>query len=104
MPVPGTTSTVLPRICTSSDTPVAFAGSAIFYVKTNGKVRAHACFSKPEDQVVLGELYIFAYDFNGTPFAYPVNPEKLNETAGNVGLFHRNMSAAARNGKRILTV
>jgi cytochrome c len=103
MPVPVTTGTVLPGNYTSNDTLVTFVDRAVAYVKANGKERALAEFSNPKGQFVRGELYIFAYDFNGTTLAHPVNPEKigvnrLNETAGNVGLFLRNMSAVARNG------
>jgi cytochrome c len=87
----------------SNETLVAFVDSAVAYVKTNGKEKALAEFSNPNGSFVRGELYIYAYDFNGTTLAHPVNPEKigvnrLNETAGDVGLILRNMSAMARNG------
>jgi signal transduction histidine kinase len=87
----------------SNETLVAFVESAAAYVKTQGKEAALAEFSRPNGRFVQGELYIFAYDFNGTTLAHPVNPEKigvnrLNETQGNVGLFLQNMSAVARTG------
>jgi signal transduction histidine kinase len=100
---PVTTVTVLQEKYISNETLVSFVDSAVAYVKANGKEKALAEFSNPKGQFIQGELYIYAYDFNGTTLAHPVNPEKigvnrLNETAGNVGLVIRNMSAMARNG------
>ena len=87
----------------SNETLVAFVDSALAYEKTYGRERALAEFSNPKGRFIQGELYIYAYDFNGTTLAHPVNPEKigvnrLNETEGNVGLVVGNMSAMARNG------
>lgn len=93
-PVPQTTYT-------SNETLVAFVDSAVTYVQANGEDAALKEFSNPKGKFIRGELYIFAYDFNGTTLAHPVNPEKigvnrLNE--GEIGLFLRNMSAVAANG------
>jgi signal transduction histidine kinase len=101
-PVPVTT--VTPQVTyISNETLVAFVDSALAYERANGKEKALAEFSNPKGQFFQGELYIYAYDFNGTTLAHPVNPEKigvnrLNETAGNVGIVVRNMSTMARNG------
>jgi signal transduction histidine kinase len=102
-PAQATPVTTLQVNYISNETLVAFVDSAVAYVKTNGKEKALAEFSNPNGSFVRGELYIYAYDFNGTTLAHPVNPEKigvnrLNETAGDVGLILRNMSAMARNG------
>ena len=48
-------------------------------------------------------LYIYAYDYNGTTIAHPVNPEKigvnrLNETDVYGNLFIKNLREAAYNG------
>ena len=72
---------------TSNETLVAFVDSAAVYVKTYGKEKALAEFNNPNGSFVDGELYIYAYDFNGTTLAHPVNPEKvgvnrLNEEEG----------------------
>ncbi|KAF5087198.1 Single Cache domain 2 [anaerobic digester metagenome] len=88
---------------TSNETLVAFVESAGAYVQENGKEAALAEFNDPNGRFVQGELYIYAYDFNGTTLAHPVNPEKvgvnrLNETEGNVGAFLREMNDAVRNG------
>ena len=97
------TTTVSQAQYTSNETLVAFVESAIAYVKENGKEAALAEFNDPNGSFVRGELYIYAYDFNGTTLAHPVNPEKvgvnrLNETEGGVGIFLRQMNDAVRNG------
>jgi cytochrome c len=102
-PVPAQSTPARLQTITSNTTLVAFVERAAAYVTANGRENALREFSNPNGQFVQGELYIFAYDFNGTTLAHPVNPEKiginrLNETQGNVGLFLRNMSAVARNG------
>ncbi len=97
-------NTTVPEVqYTSNETLVAFVESAVAYVKENGKEAALAEFNDPNGSFVQGELYIYAYDFNGTTLAHPVNPEKvgvnrLNETEGGVGIFLAEMNDAVRNG------
>ncbi len=97
-------STTLPEVhYTSNETLVAFVESAVAYVRENSKGAALAEFNDPNGSFVQGELYIYAYDFNGTTLAHPVNPEKvgvnrLNETEGGVGIFLAEMNDAVRNG------
>ncbi|ACL16769.1 putative cache sensor protein [Methanosphaerula palustris E1-9c] len=88
---------------TSNATLVAFVDEAVAYAKANGKEKALAEFNNPNGSFVRGELYIYAYDFNATTLAHPINPEKVgvnrwNETEGDVGPVLQNMSALARNG------
>ncbi|WP_317063685.1 cache domain-containing protein [Methanoculleus caldifontis] len=97
------TTTVPQAQYTSNETLVAFVESAVAYVKENGKEAALAEFNDPNGSFVRGELYIYAYDFNGTTLAHPVNPEmvgvnRLNETEGGVGAFLRETGDAVRNG------
>jgi polar amino acid transport system substrate-binding protein len=49
----------------------------VAYAKVNGKEKALAEFSNRNGSFFRGELYIYAYDFNGTTVAHPVNPEKI---------------------------
>jgi hypothetical protein len=89
---------------TSNETLVAFVESAVAYVQEHGKEKALAEFSNPNGSFVRGELYIYAYDFNGTTLAHPVNPEKigvnrLNETEAGVGAFLRQVNDEIRNGE-----
>jgi len=88
---------------TSNETLVAFVDSAVAYAKTNGKEKALVEFNDPNGSFIRGELYIYAYDFNATTLAHPINPEKVgvnrwNEIDGDVGPILQNMSALARNG------
>jgi len=88
---------------TSNASLVSFVDSAVAFAKTNGREKALAEFSNPNGSFVRGELYIYAYDFNGTTLAHPFNPEKigvnrLNETDAQGGLFIKNLRDMARNG------
>jgi hypothetical protein len=100
---PGSTDTIQSGKFTSNESLVSFVNSAVAYAKTNGREKALAEFSNPNGSFVRGELYIYAYDFNGTTLAHPFNPEKigvnrLNETDAQEGLFIRNLRDTARNG------
>jgi signal transduction histidine kinase len=86
---------------TSNETLVAFVESAAAYVKTNGKEKALAEFNNPNGSFIRGELYIYAYDFNGTTLAHPVNPEKVGVNRldeGDTGTYLRGTIDAVRNG------
>lgn len=89
---------------TSNETLVAFVESAVAYVGKHGKEAALAEFNDPNGAFIQGELYIYAYDFNGTTLAHPIDPEKvganrLNEAEGGVGMFLTEMNAAIREGE-----
>ena len=56
---------------------VAFVDEAVSYAKEHGRTAALAEFSNRNGAFVRGELYIYAYDFNGTTIAHPLNPEKI---------------------------
>jgi cytochrome c len=88
---------------TSNETLVAFVQSAVAYAKTHNKEAALKEFSNPNGSFVQGELYIYAYDFNGTTLAHPFNPEKigvnrLTEPDAKGGLFITDLRNAAMNG------
>jgi len=90
-------------VLTTNETLVAFVKEAVSYAKTNGKYAAIAEFNKPNGSFVRGELYIYAYDFNGTTIAHPFNPEKiginrLNETDAHGNYFIKDLRDAAENG------
>ena len=82
---------------------VAFVEEAVAYAKANGKEKALAEFSNPHGSFVRGDLYLYAYDYNGTTIAHPVNPEKIGvnrllekDALGN--LFITDLREAAYNG------
>lgn len=100
---PETTGAASNGTLVSNETLVSFVESAAAFVSREGKERALREFSDPNGSFVQGELYIFAYDFNGTTLAHPINPEKigqnrLNETENGVGEFLVSSMAAARDG------
>jgi cytochrome c len=86
---------------TSNESLVAFVDSAVAYEKTYGTKKALAEFNNPNGSFIQGELYIYAYGFNGTTLAHPVNPEKVGKNRddeGAIGVFVREMGAVVRNG------
>ena len=100
---PAGTATLQQGNYTPNASLVSFVDNAVAYAKTNGREKALAEFSNPNGSFVKGELYIYAYDFNGTTLAHPFNPEKigvnrLNETDAQGGLFITNLRDMARNG------
>ena len=95
---PGTNDTISQQY-TSNESLVAFVESAAAYAETNGTDEALAEFNDPNGSFVRGELYIYAYDYNGTTLAHPINPETVGlNREGDAGIFVREMSAAVRNG------
>lgn len=72
--------------CQTSDqtTPLnevmAFVDEAQAYVNNNGVEKALDEFNNLSGSFVRGDLYIFAYDFNGTCIAHPINPKLVGQT------------------------
>jgi signal transduction histidine kinase len=84
---------------TTNETLVAFVSEASAYVTTHGKEAALAEFSDRNGTFVRGELYIYAYDFNGTTLAHPINPEAIGKKRdGANGVFVTEMGNVVRNG------
>jgi signal transduction histidine kinase len=107
-PAPGTAAPPAMAPATTSppstnETMVAFVREAVAYAGTHGREAALAEFSKKNGSFFRGDLYIYAYDFNGTTIAHPVNPEKvgvnrLNERDAMGNLFIRELRDTALNG------
>jgi signal transduction histidine kinase len=74
---------------------MAFVDEAAKYVKDNGKEKALLEFNNRSGSFVRGELYIFAYDFNGTNIAHPISPDLVGHDQRN--LLDINDVAIARN-------
>jgi hypothetical protein len=108
-----TTGTVSPAGTAGEQTPtreemVAFVQEAVAYADLNGKDQALAAFSDPNGSFFRGVLYIYAYDYNGTTIAHPVNPEKigvnrLHEKDAEGTLFITDLREAAYNGTGFTT-
>lgn len=57
----------------------ALVAEAIAFYKANGKEKALAEFSKPKGHFANGDLYIFAYDPNGTIIAHGGDPKLVGQ-------------------------
>lgn len=58
---------------------ISFVESALTYAQKNGKDKALEEFSNKSGSFVRGDLYIYAYDFNGTCLAHPFKPEWIGK-------------------------
>ena len=99
---PDKNTPILPEF-TSNETLVAFVESATDYAKEHGREKALAEFSNPNGSFVNGELYIYAYDFNGVLLAHPFDHEmigvnRLKETDAEGGLFITDLRDMALTG------
>lgn len=57
----------------------SFVENAYVYATKVGKTEAMAVFNKQTGDFIDGELYIFAYDMNGTVLALPHRPDMIGE-------------------------
>jgi hypothetical protein len=55
----------------ATSTLKSFVAEAAAYAREHGRTDALAAFNNPQGEFVRGELYIFAYDMNGTVLALP---------------------------------
>ncbi len=58
---------------------VSFVEAAVAYAQENGKDKALEEFSNKTSSFVRGDLYIYAYDFNGTCLAHPFKPDWIGK-------------------------
>jgi cytochrome c len=58
----------------------AMVEKAAAYIKANGKEKALAEFNNPKGKFIDGDLYIFAYDFNGVNLALGSNPKMVGKS------------------------
>ncbi|PKL59069.1 MAG: sodium:calcium antiporter [Methanomicrobiales archaeon HGW-Methanomicrobiales-4] len=54
-----------------------FVDDAKVYALENGKEKALTAFNTINGSFVQGDLYIFAYDYNGTVLAWPYRPDQI---------------------------
>lgn len=101
------TPTLTPAPVSSSNASpqelVAFVEKAFEYAHVNGQEAALSEFNNQTGQFVDGELYIFAYDTNGTTLALPFEPEiigtnRWNLTDANGTLFIQDLITTAQSG------
>jgi len=92
----------------TKESMVAFVDEAVAFAHDRGREAALAEFSNPKGSFVRGELYIYAYDYDGLTLAHPFNPEKigvnrLNETDAMGTLFITNLRDTALNRSGFVT-
>ncbi len=80
----------------------AFLSEAVTYLKDNGKEKALQEFNNRSGPFVRGDLYIFAYDFNGTCIAHPIMPDLIGQKGlldvNGVDVVGREIALAKRGG------
>ncbi len=82
---------------------VTFVEQAAAYARANGKDRAIQAFNNPNGSFVKDDLYVFAYDMNGTTLALPFQRELIGVDRWDAADIHgtkyiRAGVAAAKNG------
>ncbi|MDE4907695.1 cache domain-containing protein [Methanogenium marinum] len=92
-----------PSTAITGDQLEEYVHTAATYAKTVDKDEALAAFSDPNGPYVKENLYIYAYDFNGTLIAHPFQPDKVgtdrtNWTTANGLHFVEAASDAAQDG------
>ncbi len=80
----------------------AFLGEAVTYLKNNGEEKALQEFNNRSGSFVRGDLYIFAYDLNGTCIAHPIMPDLIGQRGlldiNGVDVVGREIALARRGG------
>jgi signal transduction histidine kinase len=81
---------------------LAFLNEAVAYANDNGIEKALREFNNRSGSFVRGDLYIFAYDFNGTNLAHPIRPELIGQKGlldiNDVNVISREIALAKRGG------
>jgi len=67
-----------------ADEMKAFVAKAALYAREHGRTEAVAAFNDPDGEFVRGELYIFAYDMNGTVLALPFQQQFIGTNRSGV--------------------
>lgn len=62
-----------------TDEAMALVEKAAALVKAQGREKGLAELNTPGGQFVKGELYVFAYDLNGTVASHPINPKLIGK-------------------------
>ena len=87
---------------TSWNEVMAFVDEGATYVNNNGAEKALEEFNNPIGSFVRGDLYIFAYNFNGTCIVHPINSELVGQTGlsdiNGVDVVGRELALAERGG------
>lgn len=78
-----------PPVADAADEMKAFVAEAALYAREHGLTEAISAFNDPDGDFVRDELYIFAYDMNGTVLALPfqqgfigINRSEVHDSSG----------------------
>lgn len=82
---------------------VNLVDEGVAYAQENGKEKALEAFGDINGEFVDGDLYVFAYDFNNTVLAHPIQPELIGKNrSGELDLYGvaigRDIMEAAKEG------
>ena len=82
---------------------VVFVDEAVKYAEENGKEKALQAFNDKNGSFVRGNLYVFAYDYNGTALSLPYQPnlvgsKRIDATDPNGVHFVQNCIDQAKRG------
>lgn len=99
-------SKYIPVMCatniTEENRALAFLNEAVAYANDNGIDKALQEFNNRSGSFVRGDLYIFAYDFNGTNIAHPIRPDLIGQNGlldtNGVDVISRELALAKRGG------
>lgn len=87
---------------TEENRALAFLNEAVAYANDNGIEKALQEFNNRSGSFVRGDLYIFAYDFNGTCIAHPIRPDLVGQKGlldiNGVDVISRELALAKRGG------
>jgi signal transduction histidine kinase len=87
---------------TEENRAMAFLNEAVAYVNDNGREKALQEFNNRSGSFVRGDLYIFAYDFNGTNIAHPIKPDLVGQRGmldiNGVDVVSKELALARRGG------
>ena len=87
---------------TKENRALAFLNEAVAYANDNGIEKALQEFNNRSGSFVRGDLYIFAYDFNGTNIAHPIRPDLIGQKGlldtNGVDVISRELALAKRGG------
>ena len=87
---------------TNENRALAFLNEAVAYANGNGIEKARQEFNNRSGSFVRGDLYIFAYDFNGTNIAHPIRPDLIGQKGlqdiNGVDVISRELALAKRGG------
>ncbi len=68
-----------PNVAVTREDVVKFVEKAVVYAHEKGKDEARKAFMDPKSGFIQGELYIYAYDFDGTVISHGGQPDLVGE-------------------------